>query len=178
MNLILVGYRGSGKNTVGAVLARRLGWRLVDLDALVARQAGRTIAEIFEAEGEAGFRRRERETCLSLRKSKRQVIALGGGALTDPDDRTLLRRLGKVIWLRAPAAVLWARISKDPKSADNRPDLTLAGGLSEVEAVLKEREPIYERAANHTVDTISGTPEEIADAIEIWYRASETTRDG
>ncbi|MBN2563443.1 MAG: shikimate kinase [Phycisphaerae bacterium] len=171
MNLILVGYRGSGKSTVGSFLAKRLGWTFVDLDALVVQRAGRTVAQIFAQEGEAGFRRRERDTWLSIRKSNRQVIALGGGALTDPDIRAKVKRIGKVVWLRAPAAVLWSRINQDVQSPDTRPDLTRGGGLTEIEALLKHREPLYRRAADQVVDTVGGTPEGIADAIETWYRA-------
>ncbi len=176
MNLVLVGYRGSGKSTVGAVLARRLGWPFVDLDELIVKQAGRSIAEIFSEEGESGFRLREREACGSVLSLKCQVIALGGGAVTDPETRLLAKRLGKVIWLRAPAAVLWARISQDAKSRGARPDLTPVGGLAEVEAVLKHREPLYRSIARHSVDTFPGTPEEVADAIELWYQANDAAR--
>ncbi len=174
MNLILVGYRGSGKSTIGEILARRMGWRFLDLDAVIVERAGRTIAEIFATDGEAGFRRLEKETCESLRKAKHHVIAVGGGALEDSDTRAVVKRLGKIIWLRTPAAVLWARVRKDPCSAKNRPDLTPGGGLVEVETILKQREANYSAMAAHQVDTISASPDEIAEAVELWFRANDT----
>jgi shikimate kinase len=173
VNLILVGYRGSGKTTVGQLVARRLNWRFLDLDEHIARQAGRSIAEIFAAEGEAGFRSLERKTVEGLKKTRHHVIALGGGTLLDPETRPLVKRLGKVVWLRAPAAILWARISQDPHTARSRPDLTAGGGLAEVETLLAEREPTYARAASHTIDTISMSPEEVAEAVEMWFGAND-----
>jgi shikimate kinase len=173
LNLVLIGYRGCGKSTVGPLLARRLGWEFVDVDDIIVERAGRSIREIFVAESEDGFRRREREVCESLRKRRHHVIALGGGALTHPDVRMVARRLGKIIWLRAPAAVLWSRISKDPKSAAQRPDLTPQGGLPEVEELLRRREREYEAAAAHTVDTMSDDPDQVAEAIEIWFHAND-----
>lgn len=178
MNLVLVGYRGSGKSAVGAVLAGRLKYAFVDLDEFIAQRVGRSIAQIFASEGEVGFRRRERELCMALAKANRHVIALGGGAVTDPDVRGSVRRIGRVVWLRAPAAVLWARISRDPKSAQTRPDLTPAGGLAEVEEVLRQREPLYRRVAHHWVDTYPGSPETIADVIQTWFEANDASRGG
>jgi shikimate kinase len=174
VNLVLVGYRGSGKSTVGEILARRMGWRFLDLDAVIAERAGRSIAEIFKTEGEAAFRRREREVSDSLRKARRHVIAVGGGALEDPDSRAAIKRLGKIVWLRAPAAILWSRISRDAGTPKNRPDLTPAGGLAEVETILKVREPNYAALAAHQVDTMSASAEEVAEAIELWFTANDT----
>lgn len=174
MNLILVGYRGSGKTTVGELLAKRLGWHFVDTDALISRKAGKSIPEIFATEGEDGFRKREREACDQLRKSKNQVIAFGGGTIVDPESRAIVKRVGKVVWLRAPAAVLWRRIQADAARGVKRPNLTPVGGLDEVEAVLRQREPIYETAAAHIVDTTTDSPEQIAEALEMWYRANDS----
>ncbi|HKQ50475.1 MAG TPA: shikimate kinase [Phycisphaerae bacterium] len=174
MNLVLVGYRGSGKSTVGEILARRMGWRFLDLDAVIVERAGQSIAQLFATEGEAGFRRREKEACESLRKAKNHVVALGGGALEDPETRLAAKRLGKIVWLRAPAAILWSRISRDPSSPRNRPDLTPGGGLAEVETTLKLREANYGAMAAHQVDTISDSPEQVAEAIELWFRANDT----
>lgn len=177
MNLILIGHRGSGKSTVGAILAERLGRRFVDLDRIVSEQAGKPIREIFAEEGEEGFRRREHDALMSVRKSKNSVLALGGGALLHQEIRPLARRMGKVVWLRAPAVVLWSRVRNDPETLNNRPNLTSAGGLPEIEAVLAEREPIYRAVAHHSVDTVSSTPAAVADAIEIWFRAGDGGKD-
>ena len=176
VNLVLVGYRGSGKSTVGAILAQRLKWSFIDLDEQIVRAAGKSIAEIFEQEGEGSFRQRERAAFKSLERSGRHVIALGGGAMIDRELRLNVRRVGKVIWLRAPAAVLWGRISRDPASLRNRPDLTANGGLEEIEELLKKREPFYRSAANHWVDTFPGTPEQVAETIQTWYEANDASR--
>jgi shikimate kinase len=178
VNLVLVGYRGSGKTTVGSILAARLGWTFIDLDDVVLKRTGKSIAEIFAQEGEPGFRQREREAIKSLEKVRRHVIALGGGAVTEPNVRVSAKRIGKVVWLRAPAAVLWGRISRDPSTLQNRPDLTPAGGLVEVEEVLRQREPLYRGTANHWVDTFPGTPEAVADSIQTWFEANDATRGG
>lgn len=177
MNLILVGYRGSGKTVVGELLAKRLGWQFVDVDHLIANKAGKPIREIFETQGEDGFRRQERDACQSLRKLKRCVIALGGGSLLDPDSRAIVRRIGKIVWLQAPAVVLWSRIKGDPASKMNRPDLTATGGLDEIEKKLSEREPVYRSAAHHSVNTVSQTPAAIAEEVELWYRADDGGRE-
>lgn len=176
MNLILVGYRGSGKSVVGAILATRLRWQFVDLDEIITHQAGMTIAEIFSIEGEEGFRRRELAAYKSTSKLKNCVIALGGGAVTVPEIQTHLRRLDKVVWLRAPAAILWGRINQDVNNKANRPNLTSQGGLAEVEEVLRKRDPLYRSVANHWVDTFPDTPEQVADTIQTWFQANDSTR--
>jgi len=173
VNLILVGGRGSGKSTVGPLVAGRLGWRFVDVDAWIAKEAGRSIRDIFATEGEEGFRRREREACQHLKKRRNFVIALGGGSLLAPENRALMKRLGKIVWLRAPAAVLWSRISKDPCTVESRPNLTAEGGLGELEATLAQREPQFQAAAHHIIDTMTEKPEAIAEAIELWYDAND-----
>ncbi len=176
MNLILTGYRGSGKTVVGTLLAKRLNWEFVDLDQLIAEQAGKSITSIFAAEGEDGFRERERIACQMLRRRRNCVIAIGGGAIMHPDNRSLLKRVGKIIWLRAPAIVLWSRIRNDPATKANRPDLTPDGGLAEVEAKLAEREKVYESVAHHIVDSKSASPDEIADAVELWFQANDASK--
>jgi len=177
LNLLLIGYRGAGKTTVGDLLAKRLGWRFVDTDEQIIEKAGKSISDIFATEGEAGFRQRERTAIQNLRKFDRQVIALGGGTATEPENHNLLRRLGKTVWLRAPAVVLWSRISKDVGTAANRPNLTQVGGLQEIEAVLAKREPIYESIADHIVDTFTMNPPQVAEAIELWHEACDSADD-
>jgi len=169
-----MGYRGAGKTTVGQMLARRIGWKFVDTDAAVVEKAGQGIAQIFANEGEAGFRQRERAALQNLRKFDRQVIALGGGTAAEPENHSLIRRLGKTVWLRAPAVVLWSRISRDEASAANRPNLTPTGGLKEIESVLATREPLYEALADHIVDTFTMNAVQVAEAIELWHEACDS----
>lgn len=173
MNLLLIGHRGSGKSTVGQMLATRLNWRFTDTDQIIIDQTGRTIADIFARDGEPAFRRMEKKVLESLRKAQNRVISLGGGSIMDPDNRSLARRLGKIVWLRAPAAVLWSRICKDPHTSRTRPNLTASGGLAEVETVLAEREPVYESIATQIIDTMTMSPAEIADSIEMWFQAND-----
>ena len=110
-HLVLVGLMGAGKTTVGQVCARRLGRGFVDTDALVEAAAGATIPELFAAEGEAGFRARERTAIADAMASPEPlVIACGGGAMVDPENRRTVRHGGVVIWLQAPPDVLAARV--------------------------------------------------------------------
>jgi len=176
LNIFLIGCRGSGKTSVGRLLARRLDRDFIDLDQAIADAAGCSIRELFATAGEEGFRQREREACLRVKKLTETVVALGGGTICVPENYSTLKRSGRFIWLRTPAAIAWSRVQQDPKSRANRPDLTPKGGLSEMEAVLAEREPKYEAAAHHIVDTVSNTPDQIAEAIELWFVASDAGR--
>lgn len=165
-NVVLIGYRGCGKSAVARLLARRWGWTAVDTDDLIEAAAGRSIANIFESEGEAGFRRRECEVIAKVTAGRQQVIAVGGGTVTVPDNVERLRACGKVIWLTAPAEVLWSRIQQDARSGTQRPNLTPKGGLEEVREVLAKREAIYHAAADFAVDAAGSDTESVADWIQ------------
>jgi shikimate kinase len=157
---------GAGKSTVGPLVAERLGRRFVDLDAAVAAAAGRLIREVFAAEGEAGFRRREAVALAELAGSE-TVVACGGGVVIDPANVALLRRSGMVAWLTAPAAVLAGRIG----SGGGRP---LAGkGTAEVASRLASREAAYAAAAHCRVDTAGRAPVEIAEEVVLRWSESK-----
>jgi shikimate kinase len=111
-SILLCGLMGSGKSSVGRMLAERLGWRFVDTDALVEAAAGASVARIFEREGEAGFRAREREVLRSLAGSG-CVIALGGGAVESAENREILAGKGRLVWLDARPETLAGRIGAD-----------------------------------------------------------------
>jgi shikimate kinase len=164
-NIILVGYRGTGKTTVGRLLADRLGWPFADVDDRVEAVAGRSVADIFAAEGEAGFRAREAAAIADLAARTGCVIATGGGAVLREANRQLLRARGFVVWLTAPPAVLWARLRADPATAARRPNLTAAGGEDEVKALVAAREPIYREVAHFATPTDALSPEAVATAI-------------
>lgn len=164
-NIILVGYRGSGKSAVGAALAQRLGWTLVDTDADVERAAGCTIREIFATAGEPAFRTREAEAVAAAVAGVHRVISVGGGAVLRADNRSALRAAGVVIWLTAPAAELWQRMQHDPRNAATRPALTADGGLAEVQNLLTQREPLYAASAHHTLATSGRSIAELVTAI-------------
>ena len=163
VHLYLVGYRGSGKSSVGAIVAARLDRPFIDADTVLEADAGRTIRDIFASEGEAGFRDRETATLRKLAAGPPAVIATGGGVILRAENRELLRMTGFVVWLTAPAEVLWDRISIDPLTAARRPNLA-GGGLDEVKALLAAREPHYTATAHAVVD-VTRSPEVVADDI-------------
>jgi shikimate kinase len=162
--IFLVGYRGSGKTTVGGVLARRLGWDFFDADTVLEAQHGKTIKDIFAAEGEPGFRDKESAILADLCRRSDAVIATGGGVVLREANRDLLRRSGFVAWLSADARALWARIQDDPATAARRPALA-GGGLAEVEQLLAARERLYRASADVEVPVAGLSPEQAADAI-------------
>jgi shikimate kinase len=155
--IVLVGFMGSGKSTVGPLLAARLGWGFRDLDAWIEARAGRSIAELFR-EGEEGFRRLEAEAAREAGALTNHVIAAGGGALVAAETRERLRSGRAVtVWLRCGLPALLARIPPD----GSRP---LAGSRETMAALLAERESSY-RQADWTVDTTTAAPDEVARAI-------------
>lgn len=173
MNIILTGFRGSGKSSVGRELARRLGLEFVDTDEQVEQLAGMTIAEIFETGGEARFREYEKQAVLEARAGKGQVIALGGGVVENPELVTAVRKAGVVVLLTAPAEVLHERIERDKETARMRPALTGSTGLAEVKELLARRHAAYRDSADLTVDTAAMTPGEVAQEIERMLREGE-----
>jgi shikimate kinase len=162
--LFLIGYRGAGKTTVARLLAERLGWNWVDADEAVERRHGRTIREIFAEEGEAGFRDKEAELLADLCELHEHVIATGGGVILREANRQLLRRSGRVVWLTAQRATLCQRLGADPTTPDRRPALG-AGGLREIEEILRLREPLYRSCADCTISTEGLSAREVADLI-------------
>jgi shikimate kinase len=159
--IFLIGPRGSGKTTVAALLAEALGWTWVDADGVLEQRAGRSIRDIFAAEGEAGFRLRERAVLVELCGRERTVIATGGGAVLHPENRARLRAAGLVVWLTADADTLHQRTSADASSSQRRPALG-QGGIEEVIAILAAREPLYRECAHFIVDTAGHGPAEVA----------------
>ena len=172
--LFLIGYRGTGKSTVGPVLARRLGWAFADADAHTEAAAGRSIADIFAAEGEAGFRNRETATLTHLCTLTNHVVATGGGVILRPANRVLLRASGFVVWLTASPELIAARLAADPTTAARRPNLTAAGGLDEIRTLLAAREPHYRATADFTLAADDLSPDAEADAILTAWTGSTT----
>jgi len=163
-HLYLIGYRGTGKTTVGRVLAARVGRPFADLDERIETAAGMTIADIFAAEGEPGFRDRESAALVTASAEVPSVIATGGGIILRAENRELLRDSGRIAWLTAPADDIWARIQADAATAHRRPKLA-GGGLEEVTKLLAVREPLYREVANFIVETAGLSPDAVADTI-------------
>lgn len=162
MSTALLGYRGSGKSTVGRLLAERLRQTFVDTDELVARRAGVSIKDIFDRQGEAAFRDMENQVVAEVSQLADHVIALGGGAVLREDGRRLLKGGGlKLIYLRCEPDELVKRIASDPATSRTRPDLTeLGGGIEEVRRVLAAREPVYRAVMTAELDVTHLTPED------------------
>ena len=167
MAIGLIGYRGSGKSTVGAKLADRLWQPFVDLDDLIVRQAGKTIKEIFEQSGEQAFRDMETQSVREVSLLSDAVISFGGGALDREENRQALRTGGhKLIYLRCDPAELLRRIRSDPQTAAARPNLTqLGGGIEEIQTVLSRREPIWRSVMTAELDVTKLTPEDVVREI-------------
>jgi shikimate kinase len=176
MLITLIGYRGSGKSTVARALAERLGWDWRDADAAIEESAGLTIREIFAAEGESGFRRRERETLARLLKEQNLVLGAGGGAVLNADTRREMQAAGPVVWLQASVSVLAERIAADPATAERRPNLA-GGGTDEIARLLVEREPLYRDCASHTIFTDNLNVAEIVERIAVAAGPRNSTRD-
>ena len=164
--LALVGYRGTGKSTVGRILAERTGRPFVDTDREIEARAGRSIRSIFALDGEAAFREWESRVLRDLTaRLAGGVVATGGGAVLLDANRKALRDFGFVIWLSADPDTLARRLQSSHRGVEDRPSLTPAGTLAEIADVLEARSALYREAAHAVVETAGRTPEEVADAV-------------
>ncbi len=159
--LVLVGMMGAGKSTVGHLVAERLGWRYLDSDEQVEAETGRTVVELFAERGEAAFRTEEsRVLAEALGADEPVVVSAAGGVVLAEENRSLLRRRGPVVWLRAEPATLAARLGQGA----GRPLLGSdpAGRIVELDEV---RRPLYETVATAVVDVDRLSPEVVADRV-------------
>ncbi|MGP0068289.1 MAG: shikimate kinase [Isosphaeraceae bacterium] len=164
--LVLIGYRGTGKSTVGRILAGRLGRIFLDCDLEIEARANRSIREIFAELGEPAFRDWEERTLAELTAgSPATVLATGGGAILRESNRRRLRDFGFVAWLTARPSVLACRLEADQRGLAERPALTSAGTLEEIVQVLRMRTPLYEGLADVAIETEEKSPDQVADSI-------------
>jgi shikimate kinase len=155
--ILLVGFMGAGKTTVGKALAERLGYEFVDLDDVIEARAGMSVREIFAEHGEGEFRRRETEAIEGCRGITSTVVALGGGAYVAEENRRLAKEIGRTVWLDCPLTVCLSRVGADP----GRPRL---GNELEMKALLELRRPFY-AMADYVVDTGDCAPQDAANKI-------------
>lgn len=162
MNIVLIGYRGTGKSTVGRLLAARLGRTLVSTDAEVVKRANRTIPEIVAHEGWEYFRDLESNICRELANRDQLVIDTGGGVILHPQNVEALKKNGTLFWLTASVETITKRIGKD----NQRPSLTGAKSfVEEIQEVLRERMPKYRAAADHVIATDGRSVDQLVETL-------------
>jgi shikimate kinase len=165
MVITLIGYRGSGKSSIAPRLARRLGWTWIDSDRVIEDRAGCSIRQIFESEGEAGFRQRESQILAEVLQQDRLVLATGGGAILLEENRVRMKAAGPVVWLHTSIEALTKRLSRERPGGENRPSLTGRPVAEEVADVMAIREPLYRECASIIVDSEHEWPEQVARRI-------------
>lgn len=167
--IVLTGFMGSGKTTVGRMLAERLGWPFVDLDSEIERADSRTVATIFAESGEAYFRALESDALRNTLEQSQLVVALGGGALDTEANRKALDASAHTctVFLTAPFDMLYDRCRRQAEAAAGSvlPLRPLLGDRAAAEARLARRDPVYRHAARHTLDTAGQTPQQSVDAL-------------
>ena len=169
MKIVLIGYRASGKSTLGRELAARLGWALLDIDrGIEERCPGETLTNLWLRIGDDGFREIEAEVVAEMCANDQHVISFGGGTLGKPQNRVNACRDALVVYLEMKSEDLWRRMQADPNSADTRPNLA-GGGLQEVVELLSKRDPVYRECADMVVDGMLPTME-IADMVMAEFR--------
>lgn len=166
-SIILTGFMGTGKTTVGKLLAELTGRRFVDMDDVIVERGRMSIPEIFSQQGEAGFRALEAQVCRELAAQSGLVIGTGGGALVNADNRAVMQAAGLLVCLTAEPDALWSRLESE---ADGRP--MLANG--DWRGLLEKRRAAYDQIP-HQVDTTGKTPDQVAQEIIALWQQSEST---
>jgi shikimate kinase len=160
-NVILIGFMGTGKTSIGRQVAQSLGFEFVDTDEQIVEIAGKPITGIFSEDGEDHFRQLETEILRSTTSCGNKVISTGGGAVLREENRRLLSAAGYVIWLNASPKAILERVSRNRE----RPLLQTADPLGTIETLLSQRRQYYLETADFTIDTDELSPDEIAFGI-------------
>jgi shikimate kinase len=160
-NVVLIGFMGTGKSSVGKLVASRLGFQFVDNDSIVVERAGMEITEIFAKHGEAIFRDYETRALESLVHLSRCVVSTGGGAVLQEENRAVLQRIGLVVLLTAREEIIYDRVARTTK----RPLLSTPDPRETISQMLDHRRAAYAEAAQVTVDTSDLTREQAAEAV-------------
>jgi shikimate kinase len=162
MNIVLIGYRGTGKSTVAKILGQRLDRKVVSTDAEIVKEAGQSIPNMVEQFGWDRFRELETQMCQKLQDQANLVIDTGGGLILKEENVKILKANGTFFWLTADVPTIVKRISSDSQ----RPSLSgTKSFVEEIEDILKERTPKYQAAADHVIPTDRTSPHQMADAI-------------
>ena len=166
MKIFFIGYRCTGKTTIGKILARRLSFDFIDTDRIIEQHAGSTILEIVETYGWKRFRQIEKQMLLNVKNSENTVIATGGGIIMDHDNQQFIKKNGFCVWLDADIKTIMVRLNTDNKTKNSRPMLTNKDLLKETNELRKLRNPLYKKTAHIRIDTSFYTPEEIVNIID------------
>jgi shikimate kinase len=165
MKVILIGYRATGKSTVGTLLSAKLKIPFGDTDTLVEENMEMPIKEIVALHGWDFFRSKEKEAVLALTQKRVGVIATGGGVVLDKENVDLLSQAGVIVWLNTPLHDIIHRLNNNTPGVAVRPQFTDWNIVQETIYLMKQRFPLYENAANHTVETVNKSPREVAEEI-------------
>lgn len=170
MNLFLIGYRCSGKTTIGKSIAMTIDWPFVDSDLLVIKESGKSIKDIIDTEGWDAFRHMERSALKQICTDDRQVVATGGGVVLDEANIQAMKTSGMVVWLDATAETIQKRMLQDKNTGNFRPALTDKGRIEEIEGMLLKRNPYYESASDFYIGTDDVPVSEITKRIikKLW----------
>ncbi len=161
-NIVLIGFMGTGKTTIGRLLAKKLGRKFIETDSVIERLAGKSIPQIFQSDGEIAFRELEIEAIKENARSKRAVIAGGGGIVLNKINVDRLKENGKVVYLTATPREIIKRVAS---GAGQRPLLEADNPALAVRDLLRFRKPFYERSSDITINTANPNIETIAGQI-------------
>ena len=172
MNIVLIGYRATGKSTVGKILSAKLKIAFWDTDLMVEKNMAMPVKEIVALHGWDYFRAKEKETIKTLTQKGACVIATGGGVVLDRENVDLLKQTGLIIWLNAPGHDIIDRLKRDACNKAIRPQFTSGNIDQETADVMKRRLPLYETAADYTVNTLGKSATQVAKEIYQYLRKS------
>ena len=175
MHVVLIGYRGTGKSTVGRLVAERLGRAFFDADRCLEERAGKSIKAIFDEQGEAAFRQLEVEVTAELMEAPPAVLSMGGGVVLRAENREAIAA-GKVVWLTASPETVHDRLAADPATHGQRPNLTATGGYAEIRDLMEERQPLYLTCCDHEIATDGKMLEQIAEEIVSLVECGDSSR--
>ena len=165
MKIFLIGYRCTGKTTIGKFLAHRLNFNFFDTDLLIEQVSGLNISQIVEKFGWKKFRRLEKENLFDIKDNEDAVIATGGGIIIDPENQDFIKKNGFCVWLDADLKTILHRLNTDKKSKETRPALTHHNIIKETDEGLNLRRPLYEKTSHIKIDTTCHTPKKIVNMI-------------
>ena len=165
MNIVLIGYRCSGKTSVGELLAKTLGWLFTDTDRMIEEYAGCSTESIIRDMGWGKFRSVEREIVKLISMKDRMVIATGGGIVMDRQNVENLKKNGWIIWLEAKDEILKRRMENDSSNGNTRAPILGVDSLEEINTVLGQRKPLYREMGDTSIDCSNLTIMETVDII-------------